>query len=185
MGVCVKQVGGRIPAAEVVLARALVSVVLSWLLVRRAGLSPWGQRRGLLIGRGAIGSVALLCVYIALAELPLASATVLQYLYPTFTALLAWLMLGERIGRRVLLAVLVGWTGVLLVARPAQLLGASGSLAGPAVLIAVAASPNADGVLAAGEKYVALALEAKTTPTSAVACWMWFDGLDGFGTFVS
>jgi drug/metabolite transporter (DMT)-like permease len=138
MGVCVKQVGGRIPAAEVVLARALVSVVLSWLLVRRAGLSPWGQRRGLLIGRGAIGSVALLCVYIALAELPLASATVLQYLYPTFTALLAWLMLGERIGRRVLLAVLVGWTGVLLVARPTQLLGASGSLAGPAVLIAVA-----------------------------------------------
>jgi drug/metabolite transporter (DMT)-like permease len=138
MGVCVKQVGGRIPAAEVVLARALVSVVLSWLLVRRAGLSPWGQRRGLLIVRGAIGSVALLCVYIALAELPLASATVLQYLYPTFTALLAWLMLGERIGRRVLLAVLVGWTGVLLVARPAQLLGGSGALAGPAVLIAVA-----------------------------------------------
>jgi drug/metabolite transporter (DMT)-like permease len=138
MGVCVKQVGGRIPAAEVVLARALVSVVLSWWLVRRAGLSPWGQRRGLLIWRGAIGSVALLCVYIALTELPLASATVLQYLYPTFTALLAWLMLGERIGRRVLLAVLVGWTGVLLVARPAQLLGGNGSLAGPAVLIAVA-----------------------------------------------
>jgi drug/metabolite transporter (DMT)-like permease len=144
MGVCVKQVGGRIPAAEVVLARALVSVVLSWLLVRRAGLSPWGQRRGLLIGRGAIGSVALLCVYIALNELPLASATVLQYTYPTFTALLAWLMLGERIGRRVLLAVLLGWSGVLLVARPAELLGPAlglargASLAGPAVLIAVA-----------------------------------------------
>jgi drug/metabolite transporter (DMT)-like permease len=144
MGVCVKQVGGRIPAAEVVLARALVSVLLSWLLVRRAGLNPWGQRRGLLVLRGAIGSVALLCVYVALAELPLASATVLQYLYPTFTALLAWLMLGERIGRRVLLAVLLGWSGVLLVARPAEIMGSvasladSASLAGPAVLIAVA-----------------------------------------------
>lgn len=144
MGVCVKQVGSRIPAAEVVLVRALVSVVLSWLLVRRAGISPWGQRRGLLVLRGAIGSVALLCVYIALTELPLASATVLQYLYPTFTALLAWLVLSEPIGRRVLLAVLVGWTGVLLVAGPGQLLGAGGSLAGattlagPAVLIAVA-----------------------------------------------
>jgi drug/metabolite transporter (DMT)-like permease len=144
MGVCVKQVGGRIPAAEVVLARALVSVLLSWLLVRRAGLNPWGQRRGLLVLRGAIGSVALLCVYVALAELPLASATVLQYLYPTFTALLAWLMLGERIGRRVLVAVLLGWSGVLLVARPAEIMGSvasladSASLAGPAVLIAVA-----------------------------------------------
>jgi drug/metabolite transporter (DMT)-like permease len=88
--------------------------------------------------------VALLCVYVALAELPLASATVLQYLYPTFTALLAWLMLGERIGRRVLVAVLLGWSGVLLVARPAEIMGSvasladSASLAGPAVLIAVA-----------------------------------------------
>jgi drug/metabolite transporter (DMT)-like permease len=144
MGVCVKQVGGRIPAAEVVLVRALMNVLFSWLLLRRAGVSPWGQRRGLLIVRGAIGSVALLCVYIALTELPLASATVLQYTYPTFTALLAWLMLGERIGRRVLLAVLLGWSGVLLVARPAELLGPAlglargASLAGPAVLIAVA-----------------------------------------------
>jgi drug/metabolite transporter (DMT)-like permease len=144
MGVCVKQVGGRIPAAEVVLVRALMNVLFSWLLLRRAGVSPWGQRRGLLIVRGAIGSVALLCVYIALNELPLASATVLQYTYPTFTALLAWLMLGEPIGRRVLLAVLLGWSGVLLVARPAELLGPAlglargASLAGPAVLIAVA-----------------------------------------------
>jgi drug/metabolite transporter (DMT)-like permease len=141
MGICVKQVGSRIPAAEVVLARALVSLALSWWLLRRAGISPWGRRRGLLIWRGAIGSVALLCVYVALSTLPLASATVLQYLYPTFTALLAWLVLGERIGRRVLAAVALGWSGVLLVAQPARLL-AAGSLSGGglppwAVLVAV------------------------------------------------
>jgi hypothetical protein len=101
-----------------VLARALLNVAISWWLLQRAGVDPWGQRRGLLIGRGAIGSAALLCVYAALAELPLAAATVLQYLYPTFTALLAWLMLGERIGARIVLAVLLGWGGVMLMARP-------------------------------------------------------------------
>jgi drug/metabolite transporter (DMT)-like permease len=143
MGICVKQVGSRIPAAEVVLARALVSLALSWWLLRRAGISPWGRRRGLLIWRGAIGSVALLCVYAALSALPLASATVLQYLYPTFTALLAWLVLGERIGRRVLAAVALGWAGVLLVAHPGRLLAGpalDGRLALPtgAVLVAVA-----------------------------------------------
>jgi drug/metabolite transporter (DMT)-like permease len=115
MGVCVKQVGGRIPLAEVVLARALVSVALSWWLLRRAGVAPWGQRRALLVWRGVVGTLALLCVYAALSQLPLAAATVLQYLYPTFTALLAWLVLGERIGRRVIAAVAVGWGGVLLV----------------------------------------------------------------------
>ncbi len=134
MGVCVKQVGGRIPAAEVVLARAIVSVALSWLMLRRAGISPWGKRRWLLIWRGAIGTAALLCVYAALAALPLASATVLQYLYPPFTALLAWLLLGERIGKRVVAAMALGWLGVLLVAHP----GGSMALAWQPVLIAVA-----------------------------------------------
>ncbi len=138
MGVCVKQVGGRIPAAEVVFARAIVSVALSWWLLRRAGIPPWGKRRWLLIWRGAIGTAALLCVYAALAALPLASATVLQYLYPPFTALLAWLMLGEPIGKRVLAAMALGWLGVLLVAQPAGLLQGGATLALFPVVIAIA-----------------------------------------------
>ena len=138
MGVCVKQVGGRIPAAEVVFARAIVSVALSWWLLRRAGIPAGGQRRWLLIWRGAIGTAALLCVYAALAALPLASATVLQYLYPPFTALLAWLMLGEPIGKRVLAAMALGWLGVLLVAQPAGLLQGGETLPLVPVLIAVA-----------------------------------------------
>ena len=138
MGVCVKQVGGRIPAAEVVFARAIVSVALSWWLLHRAGIPAWGKRRWLLIWRGAIGTAALLCVYAALAALPLAAATVLQYLYPPFTALLAWLMLGEPIGKRVLAAMALGWLGVLLVAQPAGLLQGGATLALVPVLIAIA-----------------------------------------------
>ena len=138
MGVCVKQVGGRIPVAEVVFARAIVSVALSWWLLHRAGIPAWGKRRWLLIWRGAIGTAALLCVYAALAALPLASATVLQYLYPPFTALLAWLMLGEPIGKRVLAAMALGWLGVLLVAQPAGLLQGGETLPLVPVLIAVA-----------------------------------------------
>lgn len=138
MGVCVKQVGGRIPVAEVVCARAIVSVALSWWLLHRAGIPAWGKRRWLLIWRGAIGTAALVCVYAALAALPLAAATVLQYLYPPFTALLAWLMLGEPIGKRVLAAMALGWLGVLLVAQPAGLLQGGATLALVPVLIAVA-----------------------------------------------
>ena len=138
MGVCVKQVGGRIPVAEVVFARAIVSVALSWWLLHRAGIPAWGKRRWLLIWRGAIGTAALVCVYAALAVLPLAAATVLQYLYPPFTALLAWLMLGEPIGKRVLAAMALGWLGVLLVAQPAGLLQGGATLALVPVLIAVA-----------------------------------------------
>lgn len=137
MGVCVKQVGTRIPATEVVLARAVVSVVLSWWMLRRAGIAPWGQRRGLLIWRGAIGTLALLCVYQALALLPLAAATVLQYSYPTFTALLAWLSLGEPVGPRLLGAVGLGWVGVMVLAWPPAGSGLGTSLPPWAVAIAL------------------------------------------------
>lgn len=123
MTVCVKRVGGRLPIAEVVLVRALITGAITWWLLRRAGLEPWGQRRGLLLIRGLIGSVGLLCVFAGVTMLPLAPATVLQYLYPTFTALLAWRLLGERPGGRPLLAAGLGWIGVVLVARPGALLG--------------------------------------------------------------
>ena len=129
MGVCVKAVGSRLPVAEVVLARSLVSLLLSVLMLRQAGLTPWGQRRGLLVLRGVIGTAALLCVFAALTRLPMAAATVLQYLQPTFTALLAWLLLGERLGPRMLLAALLGWLAVVLLSSPAELGGLLGPLA--------------------------------------------------------
>jgi len=50
--------------------------------------------------------------------LPLAAATVLQYLYPSLTALLAWAWLGERPGARIALAMTLGWLGVLVMAHP-------------------------------------------------------------------
>ena len=118
MTVCVKQLHGRLPVAEVVLGRALVSVVLSGWLVRRAGLNPLGLRRGLLALRGAVGTAALFCVYLAVMRLPLAAATVLQYLYPSVTALLAWAWLGERPGSLITLAMALGWLGVLVMAHP-------------------------------------------------------------------
>ena len=129
MGVCVKALGGRIPVGEVVLARSAVSLVLSVAMLRQAGLNPWGERRGLLVLRGVIGTGALLCVFAALAQLPLAPATVLQYLQPTFTALLAWWLLRERVGPRILLAALLGWLAVVVLSNPTELAGLLGPLA--------------------------------------------------------
>ncbi|MFZ0409343.1 MAG: DMT family transporter [Cyanobium sp.] len=117
MTVCVKGAGGRLPVAEVVLARGLVSGILSWWMLRRSRISPWGTRRRLLAVRGLVGSVALACIYGAVTRLPLATATLLQYLYPTFTALLAWLSLGEQLSRRTLLGCGCGWLGVLVVSQ--------------------------------------------------------------------
>ena len=130
MGVCVKALGGRIPVAEVVMARSAISLVLSVVMLRQAGIDPWGQRKGLLILRGAIGTGALFCVFAALAQLPLAPATVLQYLQPTFTALLAWLLLKERLGAKVWIAALLGWIAVVILSNPMELASLLGPLGG-------------------------------------------------------
>ena len=118
MTVCVKQLGGRIPVTEIVLARSVVSIMLTGVGLRMAGVNPLGNKRGLLLARGLAGSLALLCFFEAVTSLPLASATVLQYTYPTFTAGAAWILLAEPLRRRIGLAVAVGWIGVVLVIQP-------------------------------------------------------------------
>ena len=85
MTVCVKHLGGRLPVAEIVLVRSIISIAITLAMMRRLGVSPWGEQRGLLMIRGGLGTGALFCFFEALARLPLAAATLLQYTYPTLT----------------------------------------------------------------------------------------------------
>jgi drug/metabolite transporter (DMT)-like permease len=123
MRALVKVAGERLPSQEVVAARAAVSLVLSWWLVRRAGVSPWGTHRRLLFFRGFLGYLALSCVFHSVAVMPLADATVIQYLYPLFTAVLATVLLGEKPTLRIAAAGVASLAGVALVAKPSFLFG--------------------------------------------------------------
>jgi len=128
MSACVKLASARgIPVLEIVAARALVSLVLSYLDVRRKGISLLGSRKDLLIARGSVGALALVCVYYALTALPLAEATVLQYLHPMFTAILALLFLKERLQISTALCIAFSFIGLLAIARPEFLFGISES----------------------------------------------------------
>ena len=118
MSVLVKLACRTLPTGEVVLARAVLTLVLSFAMVRRAGLSPLGTQRGKLVVRGLLGFAALSCYYLSLARLQLADATTLQNMIPVFTALLAWWILGERVGGGASIATACGVVGVVLVAHP-------------------------------------------------------------------
>ncbi len=121
MSLFVKLAGERIPAHEMVTARAVVSLVLSYIILKKMGIPVWGNRKDLLLARGTVGFFALLCVYYALTVLPLAEATVIQYLHPIFTALIAMFFLGERPGLGVIVCIVLSFAGLVLVARPAFL----------------------------------------------------------------
>jgi drug/metabolite transporter (DMT)-like permease len=138
MSLLVKLAGQRLPSIEIVLARALITLALSWWLLRRARLSLRGRHPRMLLLRGLLGAVALACFYFSLVHLPLAEATVIQYTNPIFTAVLAGLVLGERLGWRQGACVAASLFGVLLIARPASLVGGTQSLNPTHVWIALA-----------------------------------------------
>src|SRR5687767_6042116 len=82
MGLLVKLAGRRLPSQEIVLARGVVTLLLSGWMIRRAGIPIWGGRRGLLIWRGVTGFLALSCFYHSITQLSLADATVIQHSSP-------------------------------------------------------------------------------------------------------
>ena len=118
MSVLVKVASARLPTGEIVFARALITLVLSYAMLRKAGRSPWGNRPGALLFRGLLGFGGLTFYYLALAHLPLADTTTLQNVTPLLTAVLAWWLLGERIRRSTGFAIACGIGGVLLIVHP-------------------------------------------------------------------
>ena len=118
MSVCVKEIGEKIPVSELVFARAAISLIITRLLLLKNNIYPWGHQKRLLIIRGLLGTIALFCIFKALTILPIATATVIQYIYPTFTVICAYFILNEYIFKRIVFSIIIGWLGIILVSQP-------------------------------------------------------------------
>ena len=118
MSVCVKAIGGRIPVSELVFARAGMSLIMTRILLLKNNINPWGNQKRLLLIRGLLGTIALFCIFKALTILPIATATVIQYIYPTFTVICAYFILKEYIYKRIVFSIILGWIGIVLVSQP-------------------------------------------------------------------
>ena len=123
MTMFVKLGAKRLPWQELVVARAAVTLVLSYAWLRWLKIPAFGVHRGLLIVRGTFGFLGLSSVYYAVTHLPLAEATVIQYMYPPLTATLASVFLREPFERSVWVSMLLGLAGLLLIAQPSALFG--------------------------------------------------------------
>lgn len=112
---CVKALA-HLPTEELVFLRSIVSLLLagSWLIWK--GKSLWGVNRRWLLIRGIFGTIGIAAFFHTLRFIPLASATVIQYLSPIFTVLLARWYDGQR-GMRPIQWVFFGlaFAGVLMV----------------------------------------------------------------------
>jgi len=82
-----------------------------------------------LLGRGVFGAASVYLMYFAMVKLGLGMGTILSYTYPVFAALLAPLIIREKLHPDVFVAVAISFVGIWLVVNPigANAGGASGA----------------------------------------------------------
>jgi drug/metabolite transporter (DMT)-like permease len=163
MAACVKGASEYgIPVLEIVAARAVVSLFISYIDIKRKRIDVWGQNKGLLIARGSVGAIALLCVYYAVTTLPLAEATIMQYTYPAFTALIALLFLKEKVQKATLLCIVLSLVGLVLMVQPTHGSSNLSSLPWLSVMAALA------GALGSAIAYVLVRKLSQTEDSSVI-----------------
>lgn len=114
MNISVKTIG-HIPVFEIILFRSLITLFISYVVLKRKKISPWGNNRRFLIARGFFGALGLICYFYTLQKMQLANAIVIHYLSPVFTTLIALLFLNERVRGIQWIAFTVSFAGVIMV----------------------------------------------------------------------
>ena len=121
MGALVRYVGGRVPLGEQVFTRSFFALIplVAMLLWRNQLASavrtknPFGHVR-----RGLTGVIAMVCMFAALARLPLVDATAIGFATPLINVALAAIFLGEKVHVFRWTAVAVGFIGVMVMLSP-------------------------------------------------------------------
>lgn len=103
------------PAHELVLARSIVSLAISYVIIRQKKLPLFGNNKKWLFIRGMSGTIALTIFFYTIHYLPLAVAAIVQYLAPIFTVILAIILLKENVKKLQWFFIGLSFTGIGLI----------------------------------------------------------------------
>lgn len=115
MTIFVKIAGQQIGTMQIVFMRGVITLLFTYAIIRKKKVWLWGKNHKVLILRGLIGTIALFFVYESIQRLSLSEATVIQYLYPIFTTMMASVLISEHVGKKLYFSVLLGFGGVYLI----------------------------------------------------------------------
>ena len=105
MTIFVKLAGNELQTIQIVFFRGVFTLLTTYYLIKKYKASIWGNYRGVLFLRGITGSIALFFVYESLQRISIPEATVIQYLYPIFTAIFGLFLLNEKLSRNIIVAI--------------------------------------------------------------------------------
>lgn len=134
--VVIKHFSGDYSLLQIVVVRGLVAILIIAVVVAcllgKDGFFVRNPR--LILSKGLLAFFSYLSYYMAVASMPLADVVAITFTAPIFVTVLSALLLGEAVGIRRWLAVLIGFAGVLLV------IGPGGQMANIAVAFAALAA---------------------------------------------
>lgn len=114
-----RTIGPSINAPQVGLVRSAIQVTFLVIWLRGSFRLAFRSARPLMhVTRGMLSAIGIVAYYYVFANLPLATATVIFFGSIVFTTMAAGPLLGEVVGWRRWAASLVGFAGIVVVARP-------------------------------------------------------------------
>lgn len=118
---CVKLAAEQVPLFQIVFLRGIATTAMLTLVVWSLGRLSFripAEDRPRVFWRTAAEIGAMVAFLIALVNMPIANVTAILAALPLTVTLAAFLFFGEPVGWRRMLAILVGFGGVLLIVQP-------------------------------------------------------------------
>jgi len=118
MGGFAKILGHSLPPVEVTFFRNIFGVAIILIALWHTPTKAKGGKPFLLFFRGFIGFLALLAYFYNMAYIPLGVAVTYNKTSPLFLAFFAWIFLNEKLPKSAILALIFGFVGLVLIAKP-------------------------------------------------------------------
>ena len=108
------------PLGQVIFFRGFFGLLFYFLIIPRDRIKNfyYTKRAGLHFLRCFFGLVALLSIFTAIRNLPLATVVSISFAAPIFTTIFSIFLLNEKVGYFRWLAVVVGFIGVIIITEP-------------------------------------------------------------------
>jgi drug/metabolite transporter (DMT)-like permease len=121
MGVFVKLLSHSIGVLEITFFRNAIGAIVMGVILFKTTSHNRGGKIPLLLFRAIIGFLAMIAWFYNIAHIPLADAMTFSRTAPIFTAIIAYFVLNERLGKNGWIAVFIGFVGVVLIMKPTGL----------------------------------------------------------------
>ncbi|MFT7005339.1 MAG: drug/metabolite transporter (DMT)-like permease [Sulfurimonas sp.] len=117
-GAVAKVLSETMDPIEIVFYRNFFGVIIILYSLKKIPISINTSKLHLLFLRGVFGTVAMLLFFYTIATIPLGVAVILNKTSPFFVTILAYYLMKESISTNTILALMIGFLGVILIVKP-------------------------------------------------------------------